>query len=377
MSGNGKATGCWWALGIGVVVLVAVGGMCLYWQQKHARLASAHQKLQCATKQAAQQAAERSTAPIQDLPTTARFANQVVLVTGGTSGIGLATAKAFVQAGAARVIVCSRRPAVWQSLELTPREQHVMVYRQCDVRVEAQVSDLLEEVFKAYGRLDIAFNNAGVACKPAPVDEQVLTNQETTADIQVAIPAPETSSTDSAACPVAEQTGTSPFCENSLFTDGMGVFYCLKHEVRLMRQHMHQYPLDNLPRIVNTASVNAFWGSPGSVLYGASKGMALLLTRGVAGEQATQKTQDGHSLAIRVNCIAPGPVDTALLRAQVPNPTLARLNKLAGTGVPLGRVASPAEVAQSVLFLADNRQASYITGACLTVDGGLTAAPAL
>jgi len=260
--------------------------------------------------------------------TEKRFGGKTVLITGGTSGIGLATALLFAGNGA-RVIVCGRHPEKWEKAGV---KNDMIEYYKCDVTKEEEVRAMIEYIFNTYKHLDIAFNNAGIVTAPETIDKQ---------DLKL---------------------------ENPLTTDGIGVFYCLKWEIHYMRSVTYAEP----PCIVNTSSINAFWGTPGS-LYGAGKSMVLLLTRSVAGEQSEA---GGLSPSIRVNCIAPGAVNTPLLRNQIGNnPDEKEVNKIAGVGIPLKRVARPEEIGQAVMFLADNKTASYITGSCLVVDGGLTASP--
>lgn len=307
-----------------------------------------------------------------------RFTGKVVLVTGGTSGIGLATAKMFADHGVSAVIVCGRTTQKWLQAQkhLTPSQKLKITFYTCDVRIEQQVSELIQHIFTQYGRLDIAHNNAGIVANSAPIQSQTLTNQTTPSSISYSI-----NTTPHATCTPSEQSPISNTCENSLFTDALGVFNCMKWEIFYMRQYASRYHPKDPPCIVNTASVNALWGSPGGVLYGAAKGLCLLLTRGTAVEQASvmasQQAQKPQT-TIRINCVAPGPVNTPLLDSQIgKHPSMKQINQAAGTGVPMGRVAEPEEIASTVLFLADNKQASYITGACLVVDGGLTAAPLL
>lgn len=303
-------------------------------------------------------------------PNPDAHAGKIVLVTGGTSGIGLATAKMFVASGAQKVYVCGRSPLKWEAAKsgLSPREREVMVYRSADVRVESDVESLIRRVFAESGRLDVAFNNAGVATNGSPVASQSIRSERANGVLTYTI-----SDVSGAMCPPGTASPNSTVCENPLFTDCIGLVYCLKWELQLMREHASAYDPTDPPSIVNTASVNSFWGSPGSVMYGAAKGAVLLITRGTAVEQS-QSMVGNKTFGIRINAIAPGPINTPLLRAQIgKNPTDAQVNQAASVGVPMQRIGDAAEVASVVLFLADNHLASYITGSCITVDGGLTA----
>lgn len=316
---------------------------------------------------------------------------RVVLVTGGTSGIGLATAKLYADRGARAVVVCGRMPTRWENAKqtLTQAQQRVIEYVQADVRVEQDVISLMQHIEDTYGRLDVAINNAGVAAGAPIMDQNMQSGyavkksdptdhdktNATTCDGQTTIawtlPAPQKDWViPCKACDVMSmQTPVSPYCENSLYTDALGTAVCMKHELMLMRK---RNPQETPGSIVNVASVNSFWGAPGASMYAAGKAAVLLLTRSVAAEQGEVKMP---TRPIRVNCVAPGPVDTPLLETQFSSKEA--MNKLAPAGVPLGRVASPDEIARGIYFLSDDAEASYVTGACLVIDGGLMASPIL
>ena len=316
---------------------------------------------------------------------TTNFAHKVVLITGGTSGIGLATAIAFAAAGAQSVTVCGRQPQKWTQIavpaiqkQLPPEKQSIIQYKQCDVRIADQIRALVQSIVAKEGRLDVAFNNAGIAAG-APVLQQTLQSTAIPQGLSYGLSAPQPwtkSGSESKQCNDASlQTATSPFCENAIFTDGLGVFNSMKAELEVM---VKQLPSADPPTIVNTASVNSLWGSPGGVFYAAAKAMVHLLTKGVAVEQCAPTAPVLPNLPIRVNCVMPGAVFTPLLADQIrPGATYEETNKVASAGIPMGRIALPQEIAPTVLFLADNRRASYITGASIVIDGGLTAAPNL
>lgn len=340
--------------------------------------------------------------------------SRVVLVTGGTSGIGLAAAKLFANKGAHVVYVCGRSPARWEDVlkTLSDRERTVMQYVRADVRIESDVIALMQRIADECGRLDVAINNAGVAAG-APIVDQDMRSYASTApspslkddcgegsspgDTSIswtlpppqpcAVPSPSASASPSpspspsalaasvqrtgqAECQVAGMTTpSSRYCENSLYTDALGTAICMKHELILMRS---RNDLSSPGTIVNVASVNSFWGAPGASMYAAGKAAVLLMTRSVAAEQAEVQPP---MRPIRINCVAPGPVDTPLLRNQFSS--VEAMNKMAPAGVPMGRIAAPEEIAHGIYFLSDDEAASYVTGACLTIDGGLTASPML
>jgi NAD(P)-dependent dehydrogenase (short-subunit alcohol dehydrogenase family) len=282
------------------------------------------------------------------------FQGKTILVTGGTSGIGLATAKAFAAAGAQRVVVCGRTPSKWEKARQTI-SSNVIEYYQCDVRVEEQVKKMIDWI----GVLHVAFNNAGVA-SGAPITQQSIPNNEKDGVISYTVPKDN--------CPVGMTDPDSKFCENPIYTDGMGIMYCMKYEIASMRKNGIE------GSIVNTASANSIWGSPGGAIYSMAKGMVKLLTQSAGSYEVSQPGKK----QIRVNCVAPGPVNTPLITSQFPAGTAqSEIEHLASAGVPMGRLAEPSEIANVVVFLANNDLASYVTGAMFVVDGGLTAAPIL
>lgn len=288
---------------------------------------------------------------------TLPFSGKTILITGGTSGIGLATAKAFSNAGASRVVVCGRTTEKWNNAKqtLNNNQRKVIEYYQCDVRIEDQVKRMIESIDKFH----VAFNNAGVASGTV-ITEQTLQNSENSTDILYSLSKKN--------CLPGTTDPTSTTCENPIFTDGMGLLYCLKYEITQMRKNnIHG-------AIVNTASVNSIWGAPGEAIYSMAKGMVQMLTKSAGSYEVSQKDK----VPIRINCIAPGPVDTPLVRNQFPKGTKTEtIQKDASAGVPLGRMAQPEEIAPTVLFLSDNNSSSYITGATFVIDGGLTASPIL
>jgi NAD(P)-dependent dehydrogenase (short-subunit alcohol dehydrogenase family) len=254
-------------------------------------------------------------------PTTAgRFAGKRVLITGGTSGIGAATARAFAAQGAA-VFICGRRENVGRQVESEIRTAGgKATYIQADVREDGQVAALVDACVAAHGGIDIGFNNAGIegpfgAFMDAPLD------------------------------------GTMGY-HDTIRTNVDGVSYAMRHELRIM-----------LPRkagiIINTASIAGSKGLGGNAVYAATKHAVIGLTRSVA----LAHGKDG----IRVISVSPGAVDTPLLRRVIGDDMEA-----AGRANPSGRVAQPEDIAAAVLNLAAP-ESSYINGADLKIDGGATA----
>jgi NAD(P)-dependent dehydrogenase (short-subunit alcohol dehydrogenase family) len=248
----------------------------------------------------------------------AEFSGKVALVTGGTAGIGRAAAVAFATAGA-KVVVSGRRQADGdETVRLIRAAGGEGLFVAADVSREADVQKMVEATLKAYGRLDVAFNNAGVEQIGKPLLEQNESDYHAVMDVNV-----------------------------------KGVFACLRHEIAAMLR-------SGGGAIVNNASVAGLIGMIGAPVYTASKHAVIGLTKAVAIEFAKQ--------GVRVNAIAPGAVDTSMMgrvTEKTPREKLERIH-------PMNRFASPEEIASGVLWLC-SPGASFVTGATLSLDGGFTA----
>jgi NAD(P)-dependent dehydrogenase (short-subunit alcohol dehydrogenase family) len=244
---------------------------------------------------------------------------QVVLITGGLTGIGRATALAFANEGA-QVVVSGRHDEEGQKLVSEIRQKGAeaeFVY--AAVRREEDVRNLIDKTVARYGRLDVAVNAAGTEGVPGPVMEQTAESYAATFDTNV-----------------------------------LGTLLSMKHELRVM------LPKNN-GSIVNISSTYGHTGGRGASVYSASKHAVEGLTKSAALEAA--------GTGVRVNVIAPGPIETAMLDRFTK--TEERKAGLAST-VPLKRVGRPEEIAQTIVFLSSDK-ASFITGASYLVDGGKTA----
>jgi NAD(P)-dependent dehydrogenase (short-subunit alcohol dehydrogenase family) len=247
------------------------------------------------------------------------FGGKVALVTGAASGMGLATAKAFVEAGAAVVLADFNEDAVKAAAAELVAIGHRAIAIRCDVADDAQVAEMVDRTVAEFGRLDAAFNNAGVMARIAPTAES--TREEWDRVIGVNL---------------------------------RGVWSCMKHELRQMERQ-------GGGAIVNNASVGALTGNPGIGSYIASKHGVVGLTRTAALEYVKH--------GIRVNAVNPGLIDTQVARDVVDGneEAYAEIAK----HVPIGRAGRPEEIASAVLWLC-SPGASYVIGHALTVDGGMT-----
>jgi NAD(P)-dependent dehydrogenase (short-subunit alcohol dehydrogenase family) len=243
----------------------------------------------------------------------------VVLITGALTGIGRATAVAFAKEGAL-LVVSGRNAEAGAALarELRALETQAEFIR-ADVRHEPEVRNLVEKTVERFGRLDVAVNNAGIEGQVGPISEQTVDNYEATFQTNV-----------------------------------LGTLLALKHEMRVMLRQ-------GSGAIVNLSSVAGQIAFPGASVYVASKHAVEGLTKTAALE--------GAAVGVRVNAVAPGPVDTAML------------DRFTGGGeakagflamIPAKRAATADEIAQTILFLAADK-ARYLTGQIVYVDGGYTA----
>ena len=240
---------------------------------------------------------------------------KVAVITGGSSGIGLATAKLFQQAGA-KIAISGRNQ---KSLDDAVRELAAgVVAVRSDVSKLSDLDTLFDLVVKKLGRIDVLFANAGIA-RFAPLTDVSEDLYDETFDINV-----------------------------------KGVFFTIQKAIPQMN--------DNGSIILNTSFVNQA-GVPTTSVYAASKAAVRSLARGVASELAAR--------GIRVNVVSPGPISTPIYgKMGLPKETVEAFAANIVSQVPLKRFGKPEEVAQSALFLASNAS-SYVTGVELNVDGGL------
>ena len=242
---------------------------------------------------------------------------KVALVTGGTSGIGRATAIAFGAAGA-KVVFSGRRDAEGEKTAKLIRETGAdCLYVHADASKEEDIKALVQKTVATHGRLDYAFNNAGVESPGKPLHEQSIEE-----------------------------------FDNLMAINVRGLFLCMKYEIQQMLTQGSGV-------IVNNSSRAGLIGSSGFSPYAASKHAVMGMTRSAALDYANQ--------GIRINAVNPGLIATAMMDRLSSGST-----DDVGSTVPMGRMGQAAEVAQAVVFLCSDA-ASYITGQPLVIDGGLTA----
>jgi NAD(P)-dependent dehydrogenase (short-subunit alcohol dehydrogenase family) len=248
------------------------------------------------------------------------FEGKVALVTGGTSGIGRAAAVAYAREGA-RVVVAGRRAAEGEeTLRLLRAEGSEGMFVATDVSKAAQVKELVERTMQKFGRLDFAFNNAGVEQEPTPLLEQ---------DDEIYV--------------------------RVMGVNVKGVWLCMKYEIPAMLKK-------GGGSIVNTSSSLGVVAMPGIEIYAASKHAVIGLTKSAAVEFGKQ--------GIRVNAVLPAAIETDMLQRFIGDNPKSRAYVM--DKHPIGRIGKPEDIAEAAIWLSSSKS-SFVTGHSLLVDGGFTA----
>jgi NAD(P)-dependent dehydrogenase (short-subunit alcohol dehydrogenase family) len=248
--------------------------------------------------------------------------NKVALVTGGTTGIGRDTAVLFAKAGA-KVVVSGRRETEGkETSNLIRAAGGDGLFVKSDVSKSSDVQSLVQKTVEKFGRLDIAFNNAGIEGKWIPLIEQSLEDWDAVIDINL-----------------------------------KGTWLCLKYEIQQMLKQ------GGGGSIVNMSSVAGLMGAAGAGVYCASKHGVIGLTRTAALENAAH--------GIRVNAVCPAVIETAMADRAFADP---EANKRVLALHPIGRFGKPIEVAEAVLWLCSGKS-SFMTGHYIVLDGGMLAGP--
>jgi NAD(P)-dependent dehydrogenase (short-subunit alcohol dehydrogenase family) len=245
---------------------------------------------------------------------------KVALVTGGTSGIGRETAVLFAKAGAKVVVAGRREPEGKETVELIRAAGGDGLFVKADVSKALEVESLVQKTVEKFGRLDAAFNNAGIEGVWVPLTKQTEEDWDRTIDVNL-----------------------------------KGVWLCLKYEILQMLKQ------GGGGAIVNMASIGGLVGFSGAAAYSASKHGVMGLTRAAALENARSK--------IRINAVCPGAVETALADRVFGAPSV---HKYVVSIHPIGRFGKPAEIAEAVVWMCSDRS-SFMTGQSMVLDGGFLA----
>ena len=246
------------------------------------------------------------------------FVNKVALVTGAGSGLGLATAKAFAESGASVALADWNEKAVRSAVKELTDQGHKALAIQCDVADDAQVQAMVEQTVATFGRLDAAYNNAGV-------QNLLAETADTTRDDY----------------------------DRVMAINLRGVWSCMKFELRHIRQQ-------GSGTIVNCSSLGGLVGGAERGIYHAAKHGVLGFTKSAALEYAAR--------GIRINAICPGMIQTPMSEQMVAAGQGEALKQMEKS-IPMGRVGRPEEIADAVLWLSSDA-ASYVTGQSISVDGG-------
>jgi NAD(P)-dependent dehydrogenase (short-subunit alcohol dehydrogenase family) len=248
------------------------------------------------------------------------FTGQVALVTGSGFGMGLVTAQAFAEAGAAVVLADVNEDALRAATDDLIAAGHQALGVTCDVSDEEQVVALVERAVATFGRLDMAFNNAGIQAPPTDAADEPADVFDRVNNINL-----------------------------------RGVWACMKHELKQMRAQ-------GGGAIVNCSSLGGLVGLPGRAAYHASKHGVIGLTRSAALEYASR--------GVRINAICPGTIETPMVTDMIAKGELDVPEAIANQ--PIGRLGQAEEIASAVLWLC-SPGASLVVGVALPVDGGYTA----
>jgi NAD(P)-dependent dehydrogenase (short-subunit alcohol dehydrogenase family) len=247
------------------------------------------------------------------------FENKVALVTGAGSGMGLVTAQAFAEEGAAVVLADVNEAAARAAANSLVSAGHKAIGLGCDVSDEVQVQSMVDQTVSTFGSLDAAFNNAGI---------------------------------QSLAIETADASGEEFGRVNAI--NLRGVWNCMKYELLQMRKQ-------GSGAIVNNSSIGGLIGIPGRAIYHASKHGVIGLTKSAALEYASR--------GIRVNAVCPGTIDTPMVAEMLVKEPDAMKDIL--RTLPIGRLGKAQEIASAVLWLC-SPGASFVIGHALVVDGGYT-----
>lgn len=247
------------------------------------------------------------------------FENQVALVTGAASGMGLATARAFAEAGASVVLADIDADAAERAAKELTTAGHQAIGVACDVTDEQQAAAMVERAVATFGRLDMAFNNAGIQAPPSDASDETAENFDRVNAVNL-----------------------------------RGIWTAQKHELRQMRTQ-------GGGAIVNCSSLGGLVGLPERAAYHASKHGVIGLTKSAAVEYAPR--------GIRINAVCPGIIDTPMVSDMLEGQAEAMAEIMKQQ--PIGRLGHAEEIAAAVLWLC-SPAASFVLGVGLPVDGGYT-----
>lgn len=287
------------------------------------------------------------------------FFEKIVLVTGGTSGIGLTTAINFAKNGAKKVYVCGRSVLKWNIAQILIKKElscaDKIIYIQTDVRIENEVRKLIKTIFNENGHLDICVNAAGVNNPPENIWDAEFGSIEKNGDVIT----------------WKYYGGLEKMKQTPIMTNLYGTIFCLKWEIKYIFKYNNP---ENQVNIINVSSSIDEYGSDLYPLYVSSKSGVTSITKSVACQVLKYKNMNNSVPKILINCVNPGYVLSPVFFENIPNDS--NINEAivqASDQIPMGNPTSTEIVSEMILSLSDSSQTKYSTGSRFLIDGGLTA----
>lgn len=288
------------------------------------------------------------------------FTNKIVLVTGGTSGIGLKTSINFIKHDAKVVYVCGRSILKWDIAKVLIKKElkeksNCIIFIQTDVRVEHEVKNLISQIFKNERQLDVCVNCAGVNTPPEYLWDTNFGFSDKKDDVIT----------------YKYYAGLEKTKQTPIYTNLIGNMFCLKWELKYI--YKYNNPTKQVNIVLISSSIDEL-GSAEYPIYVASKAGVTSLTKSVACQVAKYKSQNENVPKIVINSVNPGYVNAPVLYDNVPEGTTnEQIVQLAKKQIPLGYIASTETISSFILQLS-SPLTNYSTGSRFLIDGGLTVA---
>jgi len=288
------------------------------------------------------------------------FSGKIILVTGGSSGLGLSTIINYINHGAEKIYTCGRNLCKWKISLILLKKKLGNKYKniqfiQTDIRIENEVKNLIKSIFDQSGQLDIVVNNAGVNIPPVDIWEQNfgITYKEH----------------NIIKYNFYDGDGNGNSYESPLFTNLYGLHFCLKWELKYILKY------NNPCKQVNILNIASIFEVPYYATYLSSKAGIIELTKSVAGQVALRKFYNNDiTPTILINSLSPGAMTTPLYFDNFNIPVELAVENTKSIN-PLNRISPPKEISKYVLILTDSNLTTFTNGSNIIVDGGASAIP--